>query len=54
MDAVFVFMLRDVLVDQESLALNLLFQVICLDRGIGTLHFSKLDITLVLVSNHLD
>ena len=54
MDAVFVFVLCDVLVDQEGLALNLLFQVVRLDCGIGTLHFSELDITLVLISDHLD
>ena len=54
MDTVFVFVLCDVLVDQEGLALNFLFQVVCLDGGIGTLHFFKLDITLVLISHHLD
>ena len=54
MNAVFVFMLRDVLVDKKGLTLNFLLQVVCLDRGIGTLHFSKFDIALVLISDHLD
>jgi len=53
-DTVFVLVLGDVFVDNESLAFDLLFEMTSFDSRISTLHLSKLNIPLILITHNLD
>ena len=54
MDTVFILMLRDVFVDNQSLAIDFFLEMASIDRSVSAGHFPKLDIALVLISDHLD